>query len=513
MTASGDAGGQPPSSVFPMTTTLETKQRLAHLYETAKKGLVEYRHVFLVNDLHTELDPAPFHREWSDIILQGHQHFAVEAFRESAKSQYIMRTFPLYALTFPDTRWDYIVIIKSNATLARGKLKEIERECMTHPVLRGRLVKVNEQSAEIFDVVVYDAQGKKHNVRIEAYGKGASIRGLSLKDQRPKILIIDDPQDEEDSRSMTVLESDWNWCLSDVMFVGQSSRIFLIANNLGERCIIERIIANADSNRFAWKRIPIADAAGNPTWAAKYTRAFIQQERDAYRKMGKIDIWLRERMCEAVAEETRLFHREDFRYFGSYTQAQALTARHNKFMSIDPSASTKQTADYRAFVVNAVGEDRNWYIADCSYGLYDTNEAIDELFRLVVYWRLRHVGIEEGVLKAAWEPLIYAEMKRRQVFFDLAPLKQSAKKEIRIAALQPRFKAHTIYFPDDAPWLAEMEAELLSFTKEGTKGMHDDVIDALAYQEQMARAPMRSTQTPEQSRALPRTTLSGVRHI
>ena len=44
------------------------------------------------------------------------------------------------------------------------------------------------------------------NVRIEAYGKGASIRGLSNKDRRPKILILDDIQDLEDARSETVTE-------------------------------------------------------------------------------------------------------------------------------------------------------------------------------------------------------------------------------------------------------------------------------------------------------------------
>jgi hypothetical protein len=56
--------------------------------------------------------------------------------------------------------------------------------------------------------------------------------------------------------------------------------------------------------------------------------------------------------------------------------------------------------------------------------------------------------------------------------------------------MQPRFRAHTIFFAEGAPWLAELESELLAFTMEGTKGLHDDLIDALAYYEQMVKKPM-----------------------
>jgi len=67
--------------------------------------------------------------------------------------------------------------------------------------------------------------------------------------------------------------------------------------------------------------------------------------------------------------------------------------------------------------------------------------------------------------------------------------------------LQPRFKAHTIYFPDNShggcPWVAELETELLNFTMQGTRGLHDDVIDALAYAEQIARVPYSRQSGPQ----------------
>lgn len=90
-------------------------------------NLVAFRHI-LLNNGEDEVDPADFHYDWSDSLLHGKDNEAIEAFRESAKTQYVTRSFPLYALTFPSKNRDYIVLIKKNDTLAGNKLKEIEEE-------------------------------------------------------------------------------------------------------------------------------------------------------------------------------------------------------------------------------------------------------------------------------------------------------------------------------------------------------------------------------------------------
>ena len=51
--------------------------------------------------------------------------------------------------------------------------------------------------------------------------------------------------------------------------------------------------------------------------------------------------------------------------------------------------------------------------------------------------------------------------------------------------LAPRFATGTIWFPLGAGFLTELEGELLKFPT----GIHDDLIDALAYVEQLALVP------------------------
>ncbi len=464
-----------------------SQEALAEALVKAKSSLVAYRHILLTNG-EDEVEPAEFHYEWSDLLLKGKDNEAIEAFRESGKTQYVLRAFLLYALQFPEPERDYIVIIKKNTRLAQAKLKEVISEYKANPIISANCERIREQSADVFSVDVKDEQGQVRNIRIEAYGKGSSIRGLANLDRRPKVVIIDDPQDVEEAQSPTVQSNDWDWFLSDVMFLGQKTRVFLIGNNLGEACIIERISADPTALGFNFKRLPCV-LQDKSVWESKYNLSDILQEKENFRRLGKIDIWLREKMCVAIADETRIFLKEDFRYYDGRT-TDAMLRECNSYLLVDPAASTQDTADFRALVVVIVDSDNQWFIPEVSYGRYDTLKTIDEMFRLVTEWCIRDVGIEGGIYKAAIEPFLIKEQRKRNQFFNVIELKHGGKrKEERIRMLQPRFKAHTIFFADQAYWLPEMESELLAFTMQGSKGLHDDLIDALAYAEQIVKVP------------------------
>lgn len=463
-------------------------QQLIKAIELAKTNLVNFRHILLTNSS-GEVEPAPFHLLWSDLLLKEKEHTAIQGFRESAKTQYILRSFPLYALMFPNDKTDYIVIIRNNATLARNTLREIENEANTNPILQANCKEVLEESGDVFSVDRIAEDGTVINVRIEAYGKGASIRGLANRDRRPRICIIDDPQDIEDAKSETVQASDWEWFLSDVLFLGQNTRIFLIGNNLGERSIIEQVFANADKLRFKTAKLKIIEN-GVPSWPTKYTIEKIEAEKSAFREMGKLDVWLRERMCEATSPETRIFDPVDYKYFTAGI-VNKIIERCNRFATLDPASSKEISSCYRAIVVNAVNQDNYWNIVDVPYGRWDSAELIDKIFDTVVKWRIKDFGIEKGIFKQVLEPFIMKEMAKRNIFFNIIPIEhaKAGTKLERIKMLQPRFKAHTIWFPDSAPWLVEMEAELAGITRDAIKSLYVDLVDALAMQDQIAKKP------------------------
>lgn len=383
----------------------------------------------------------------------------------------------LHALTYPQPNRSYLVIICANQTLASKRLIEVSREFLGNTDMKGLVSDVKDNSGLALEV--HYRNGSK--VRIEAYGKGAAIRGLSWGAKRPDLVIIDDPQDSDDASSEAVTLKDWDWFLSDVYFLGKNTRIFLIGNNLGERCIIERVLQSADLLNFTARRIPILTDEGKSAWPSKWPLREIEKSRENAALLGKTDIWYRERMCQCISPDSQKFKREYFRYYDKTPDLRDL----NIYTAVDLAISQKVNADCSAIVTVGVNNTGQWFVLDVEYGRYDPSTTMDAIFSAVQKWRPLSVGIEAVAYQAALQHFLEKEMPKRGIFFRIQPLKAEKKKELRIDAIQPRFAVGTIWFKRHAAWLDKIESELLAYPH----GAHDDVIDALAYMEQMAAEP------------------------
>ena len=456
-------------------TDTEVKQLLEGEYR-ARKSLVGFRETFI--PAKDDVPPAKFHEEWSDILLNGRGNFAVEAFRESAKTQIVIRANLLHALTYPSEHRSYLVVICATQRTASKKLIEVSREFLSNPEMNSLVRTVRENSGLAFEAEYY---GGYPTVRIEAYGKGAAVRGLSWGAKRPDLVIIDDPQDQEDATSETVTASDWDWFLSDVYFLGQASRIFIIGNNLGERCIMECIMRNSEKLNFTVNKIPIIDENGKSAWPEKWPLRAIEEDRQNFALMGATDLWYMNKMCECISPASQKFKKEYFRY---YDVAPPLSGM-NIYTAVDLAISQKVNADYSAIVTVGVNSSGHWFVLDVEYGRYDPSTTMDAVFSAVQKWRPLTVGIEAVAYQSALMHFLEKEMPQRGIFFRIAPLKAEKKKELRIDAIQPRFAVGTVWFKTGAVWLPEIESELLAYPH----GAKDDVIDALAYIEQMASTP------------------------
>lgn len=460
--------------------------------QLAYTSIVDFRRIYLPAP--NERPPAWFHHKWDDILRNGKTHFAVEAFRESAKTQIVIRAHTLYRLMFPSEQYNFIVLIMANQTLASSRLKDISDEFLSHPKLSANLVEVKQKTEKVFHVVVKDLYGKPMEVRIEAHGKGSSIRGLAYgSGYRPNLIICDDLQDTADGMSETVTDKDHTWFLSDVMFLGQEARIFMIGNNLGESCLIERILKHPEYYGFETMRIPIVEN-GQTNWPDKYTMEFIDQERENFTLLGQMDVWYRERMCEALSPDSQLFKEEYFKYFDWGTlKLNDL----NIFTTVDLAISQKKTADYTSVCTVGVNSSNNWFVLDIDYGRYDPTQQIEAIFKAVSKWHPQKLGIEKVAYQASLCHFLEKEMPARNLFFQITPLKAERKKEERIAALQPRFAAGAIWLPRNASFNKELKAQLLAFPK----GIHDDLPDSLAYIEQIATNPIKRHHVIYQKRA------------
>lgn len=459
-------------------------RELAERFARGKRSLVDFKREFF--PARDDVEAAPFHYQWSDTLLHGKNHAAFEAFRESAKTTYVMRTFPLYCLVYPSYELDFIALICGGEDEARDKLSSIKADYKTREHLAANLLEVVEDNEDVFEVLVksYGA-GEPIAVRIAVFGKGSQIRGLESRGRRPKLVILDDVQDKKAIESDLILKKDLKWFLGDVLFLGESCRVMMIGNNLGEKCLIEYVFANAADCRFECHRVPALDAESESVsaWPAKISAEALIDERRRYQNIGELDVWYRERMCKAMSPDDQRFKREMFRYYDPKNLPKVM----NVYTTVDLAITKNKRSDYTAICTVGVTPENHWFVLDIDYGKYDTGEIVDAVYRSVSKWRPLEVGMEVVAFQIAMADLIEKEMPQRGVFFRLRRQKAERSKEARIEVLGPRFAMGTVGFPKGAGFLTELEGELLRFPT----GIHDDLIDALAYVEQLALAPGR----------------------
>jgi predicted phage terminase large subunit-like protein len=147
------------------------------------------------------------------------------------------------------------------------------------------------------------------------------------------------------------------------------------------------------------------------------------------------------------------------------------------------NAKSKRLDNSAIAVVKA--NEQGWFVADIIYGRWDIKKTAQKIFSAVEKYRPAAVGIEKGALKNAVLPYLTDLMKSRQRFFRIEELTHgNQKKTDRIVwALQGRFENAAITLSEGS-WNTEFLDELFQFPN---PLVHDDLVDALAYIDQLAK--------------------------
>lgn len=126
-----------------------------------------------------------------------------------------------------------------------------------------------------------------------------------------------------------------------------------------------------------------------------------------------------------------------------------------------------------------------WYVEDIIYGRWDVKKTAQKIFDAVKKYEPVAVGIEKGIARQAVMPYLSDIMKRTQTFFRVDELSHGNKKKTdRIVwSLQGRFENGYVTL-NVGEWNTEFLDQLFQFPN---SMVHDDLIDALSYIEQLAK--------------------------
>jgi len=301
-------------------------------------------------------------------------------------------------------------------------------------------------------------------ISLKGADRPETMRGVSLK-----FLVLDEYADMKPSVWETVLRP----ALAD-----QKGEAMFIGTPLGR-------------NHF-YELFKYGELSDDPTYQAWHFTSYDNplldpEEIDTAKKSMSSYAFRQEFMASFEALGSEIF-KEDWVKFtdeepevGDYYIAVDLAG----FADVAGKAKGKASKlDNTAIAIVKANTD-GWYVADILYGRWDIKKTARKIFEAVCEYQPVAVGIEKGALRNAVLPYLTDLMKSGQRFFRVEELTHGNKKKTdRIVwALQGRFEHGNIHLAE-GEWNTEFLDELFQFPN---PLVHDDLVDALSYIDQLAK--------------------------
>ena len=165
---------------------------------------------------------------------------------------------------------------------------------------------------------------------------------------------------------------------------------------------------------------------------------------------------------------------------GSYVIAIDLAG----FEDISAGSQNKSRLDETAIAIVKVADDGTWFVHKIEHGRWDIKDTCFRILKVIKEYEPTQIGIERGTAKNAAMTVLQDMMRQYNTYAHIQTLTHGNKKKTDriIWALQGRFEHGKIVLNKDENW-DEFKDQLIMFP---TKGVHDDLIDSLAYVEQLA---------------------------
>lgn len=185
-----------------------------------------------------------------DMAVARGSKVLVLAPRGNAKSTVCSMTAPLKFICEGTEK--YILLVSDTSDQARAYLKSITQELESNEILRSKY----PLACTPGDTWNRDRIETRNGVCVEAIGKGMSVRGRKFNQYRPTLVILDDPQNDDDVLSPTTRARDIDWFDKALTPAGDTdTNFFVIGTNLHRESIVNTLTHRADVRTMRYASI------------------------------------------------------------------------------------------------------------------------------------------------------------------------------------------------------------------------------------------------------------------
>ncbi len=416
---------------------------------------------------------AEFHKDIFRITEdQSNKLACIVAFRGSGKSTLVTLSYTLWAILGIQQKKFVLIICRTQAQV-KQQMMNVRRELESNPVLRSDLGPFQEENGGEWasSSIVF----KNTGARIMVASTEQSIRGIRHHEHRPDLIICDDIEDLNSSRTMEGRNKIFDWFTREIIPLGDiGTRIILVGNLLHEDSLMMRLRKKIEAKELKgiFKWFPLLTEDGECLWPGKF---------DSTEKIDELRLsvanelaWQQEYLLNIISDSTRVIFSE---WIHRYPNDILEKIRDYKvIIGVDLAISQRETADYTAMVaikVTGSASQKKIYIMPNPVNKrLPFPDVISKVNELDAVFGINGVTVEFIVESNGFQELYVQTLcdKVRSV----KGVKHSNDKRSRLALTSTLIREGVIMFPEQGA--EELIAQLTGFGVEH----HDDLADAFS---------------------------------
>ena len=454
-----------------------------NIKEKLKTNLVLFGKVTMPNMFSV---PSPdFHYEIAKSLLNSnHSQINIVAPRGHAKSSIVGGVFPLYHLMFHEGQ----------------KLIVLVSRTQDHAIkLLGTIKDTLDFSSNFRSIFGYWGQ---HSARQWSKSE-IELRGIKKGNQRPTLIIVDDPEDENNTKTAEAMEVNLRWLLQSALpsLDPKTGRIVIIGTPQHQRCLVETL-----KEMKGWNNMHFAPDLNKKIslWEEWHPIEKLQKKKEELESINRVSVFYREYLCQIIGDEDQLFKESYFQYYeGKLSHNEDdeaylnLTDRNGKaieesipvnvFMGIDPASSTKSTADFSTIVSVAIDNQNNRYILPYYRKRATPMSLADHIIEYFKIYKPVKVRIESVGYQEMLREYVKQRCEEEDLFISGLEIRENPRnsKSSRLETLEPYFAQKKVFIQKS---MLEIKDEMLLYPR----ARHDDLLDGMYYAMKKIYAPFHS---------------------
>ena len=274
------------------------------------------------------------------------ENMYVVAFRGSGKSTMVTTAYPIWAILGKQQKKFCIIFCQTRAQ-AKQHMMNIRTELEGNDVLKKDLGPFQEESDEwgSFSLVF-----KKHGARITVASTEQSIRGIRHNEHRPDLIICDDVEDVQSTKTREGRDKTYHWLRGEVIPAGdKNTRLIIVGNLLHEDSLLMRIKEEISQGKAKgiFKEYPLLDIDDICLWPGKYKD--VKDVEDEKLKVASEISWQREYLLRIIPSDDQVIYPEWIQYYDELPGTRHMGYR-GTYAGVDLAISAKDSADFTTIV-------------------------------------------------------------------------------------------------------------------------------------------------------------------